>query len=71
MANFLFKLKNIFLANFPNFWSKKKFFQKNWAATHNFIRVSSLWQIQKNLMIGFQENNLTDVKKESWTDPIS
>ena len=61
-----------FLAHFPNFWSKKRFFQK-FQICHAQLHKSVYYhaKIQGNLLIQFQENIQTDCRTEGRTDPIS
>ena len=64
MTKFFFEFKK---THFPNFWSKKIFFQKNRAVMQNFIRVSGTMTKFREI----RENTQTDVRREEWTDPIS
>ena len=61
-----------FLAHFPNFWSKKRFFQK-FQLCHAQLHKSVYYhaKIQGNQIIQFQENSQTDCRTEGRTDPIS
>ena len=75
MTKFFFKFKKktisgLFLAHFPSFWVQKKFSQKIWHAQPDKV-LQYHAEIQRNLMIQFQENNPTDSRMEGWTDPIS
>ena len=59
-----------FLTHFPNFGVQKKFSQKIWLAQlHKVFQYYA--EIQRNLMIQFQQNNPTDSRMEEGTDPIS
>ena len=75
MTKFFFKFKKPyfwpFLAHFSNFWGKKSFSTKLSCYTQ---LPKGFWhqaKIQRNLMIQFQENIQTDVRRQGWTDPIS
>ena len=74
MTKFFFKLKKSyfwpFLVHFPNIWGKKSFSTKSSCYAQ---LLKDFWQhakIQRNLMIQFQENTQTDVRRHGWTDPI-
>ena len=72
MTKFFFKFKKTFFWPISPIFGAKKVFPKNQAVMHNFMRVSSsMAKFQRNLMMEFQENTLTDVRREGWTDPIS
>ena len=72
MTKFFFKFKKPIFGPSPQFLGQQKFFKKNQVVKHNFIRFSStLGKIQRNLMIKFQENTQTDIRREGWTDTIS
>ena len=75
MTKFFFRFKNpyfwSFLAHFSNFGGKKGFSMKSICYAQ---LLQGFWhhaKTQKNLMIQFQENTQTDVKRPEWTDPIS
>ena len=61
---FFFKFKKTF---FGTFLGVKK---ENQVVLHNFVRVFPS-KIQRNLMMKFQENTQTNVRKEGWANPIS
>ena len=63
MNKFFFKFKETY------FWPKKKerFIKSD---CHAQLR-QGFWEIQKKLVIQFQENSQTHVRREGWIDPIS
>ena len=70
----IYCIYGLFLAHFPNFWSKNwgNFFQKLQvchAQVHKGLYHHA--KIQGNLMIQFQENTQTDSRMEGRTDPMS
>ena len=70
MITIFFKLKKkLFLTHFPNFVGQKTFSQKIW---HTLIDQIFQYkaEIQRNLMIQFQENNPTESRMEGRTDPF-
>ena len=73
MTKFFFKFKKLlahFWCIFPT-WSKKSFSKKS---DHHVQLHKAFYyhaQIQRHLMIQFQENIQTDSRTEEWTDPIS
>ena len=68
MTKFFFKSKNPIFGPFPQFWGKKRFSKKldGHAQPHKGFRHHA--KIQRNLMIQFQENTQTDVRRERWTN---
>ena len=75
MTKFFFTLKKpyfwLIFGPLPLFLGAKKCFPKK-SGMHNLIRFSSTMpEIQRNLMIQFQENNPTNSRMERWIDPIS
>ena len=60
-----------FLAHFPNSWGKKGFSMKSSCYAQLLKGFWHYAKIQRNLMIQFQENTQTDVRRQRWTDPIS
>ena len=59
-----------FLAHFSNFGGKKSFSYKLGCHTKLHKGFWHYAKIQRNLIILFQENTQTDVKREGWKDPI-
>ena len=60
-----------FLDHFPNFWGKKVFSMKSSCYAQ---LLKGFWhhaKIQRNLMIPFQENSQSDVRRQRWIDHIS
>ena len=72
LTKFFFKLKKTpIFGPFPQFLEQKKFLKKIWLC--HAQQDKSFWhhaEIQRNLMIQFQENNRTDGTTKGWTDPI-
>ena len=67
MAKFFFQFKK----PFPIFGAKKCFSMKRKCYAQ---LLKGFWhdvKIQRNLMIQFQENTQTDVRRQRWTDHIS
>ena len=73
-AKFFIKFKKPyfgpFLAHFLNFWSKKSFSTKLSCYAQLLMGFWYRAKIQRNLMMQFQENNQTDVRRQRWTDPF-
>ena len=67
MTKFFFTFKKPIFGTFSQFLGQKK--SSCHAQLHKGLLHSG--KIQRNLMIKFQENMQTDVRKEGWTDPIS
>ena len=75
MTKFFLKFKKThfwsFLAHFPKFCGK--FFPPMKSSCYAQL-LKDFWhnaKIQRNLMIQFQENTQTDVRRQGLTDPIS
>ena len=67
-----FKSEKPIFGPFLQFWGQKKFFKKNVGCQTQLHK--GFWhpdKIQRNLMIKFQENIQTGVRREGWTYPIS
>ena len=74
MTKFFFKLKNPIYGHFRPisriFWANT--FSTKLSCYAQLLKV--FWhhaQIQRNLMIQFQENTQTNVRRQRWTDLIS
>ena len=71
MTKFFFKLKKPFFGSFLKFLGQNVFPKKSGC---NAKLHKGFWhhaKTQRNLMIQFQENTQTDVRREGWTNPIS
>ena len=75
MTKHFFKFKKpefwLLLVHFPNFGGKKGFSMKSSCYAQ---LLKGFWyhtKILRNLIIQFQENTQTDVRRQRWTDPIS
>ena len=60
-----------FLAHFPYFLGKERFSMKSSYYAKPLKGFSHHVKIQKNLMMQFQENTQTDVRRQERTDPTS
>ena len=71
VTKFFFKFKILFLVHFPNFGGKNSFSKKSGCHAQLSKGFQHPSKIQRNLMIKFQENTQTDVRREGWTNHIS
>ena len=72
MTKFFFKFKKPIFGPFSQFWGQKRFFKKKLGCHAQLDKgFQHPGKIQRNLMITFQENTQTDVRREGWTDHIS
>ena len=71
MTKFFFKFKNPIFGPFPQFLVQKSFSTKSSCYAQLLKSFYHHTKIQRNLMIQFQENTQTDVRRQEWTDPIS
>ena len=71
MTNFFLISKTYFWPISPILGAKKDFQKKSGCHAQLHKRFQHSGKIQRNLMIKFQENTQTDVRREGWTDPIS
>ena len=69
MTKFFFKLKKTpSFGLLPQFWEQKSFSKKSGCHAQLHKGFQHHGKIQRNLMIEFQENTLTDVRRGGWTD---
>ena len=72
MTKFFFKFEKPIFGPFPQILGQKKFFKKILGCQAQLHEgFYNPGKIQRNLMIKFQENTKTDVRRQEWTDPIS
>ena len=73
MTKFFFKFKKTYFRFISSLFVAKNVFPKK-SGCHAAQLHKSFWhhgKILRNLMIKFQENTLTDVRREGWADTIS
>ena len=71
MIKFFFKFKKLYSwPTSPTFEAKKVFFQKLKLCHTQLQGFQHQANIQRNLMIQFQENSQKDNRMEAWIDPI-